>query len=536
MERDPTVTINQGKLLGKINIAYQGNRYYSFQGIPYAEPPLGNLRFKAPRPPKSWEGTRDATKEGERCFSKHISNQSIGGSEDCLFLNVFTPQLPSKNKELKAVMVWIHGGAFLVGSGGWEFHQPDFFIAEDVIIVTINYRLGLLGFLSLDDPDLEITGNAGLKDQVMALMWVRDNISKFGGNPNNVTIFGESAGGVCVHALILSTTAKGLFHTAIIQSGCAFIPWQQVGDALPLLTKNLGLETTDTKKVLTALTEMPVEKLFELQGKLESDITTASLMGPAIEKPTAKFPFIVQEPLDIILSKNYNHVPIMIGFTSREGMLFDLLNRIKYGDVKLVTDFETEIPYVMKVQKGSGLSKTISEKIKAFYYGKEVPSNDNINQYYLLKGDNFFVWSTYAAVKHHCSTSQKPVYLYRMSVESTLNLTKKVVGTKNPGVCHGDDVRYLFKTDYTPPIIPNSIEDKSIKRFTRLWSNFAKTGNPNSINKDVLINVHWKPTQPEEFHFMDIGENLTVGKNPEEERILFWKEIFSLSPYTKDFL
>ncbi|KAK5647710.1 hypothetical protein RI129_002602 [Pyrocoelia pectoralis] len=540
MEEHPIVKIKQGTLRGKVNSDYQGNRYYSFQGIPYAEPPIGDLRFKAPQPPKRWDGTRDAAKEGSVSYSKDFFSNGMVGSEDCLFLNVYTPQLPSENAVLKSVMVWIHGGAFLIGSGNSNRCGPDFLLTEGVVVVTINYRLGLLGFLSFDDPSLEVTGNAGFKDQVMALKWIRDNISYFGGNSNSVTIFGASSGATSVHCLILSPMAKGLFHNAIMHSGCALCPFGQIRPQLPSLKEYLKLKTEDAKEVLSILKGMSVEEIFKLQEKMADEpfLPSPRLIGLAIENPSAKLPFIRDDPMKIILSGDYNDVPIMIGYTSREGMVSEVLpgHRDSDGNLKFVTDFELEVPSIMKIARGTDLSKTISNEIQQFYYGNEVPSNDNINQFYLLKGDNFFVRETYATLKNHCATTSKPIYLFRVSVESTLNLSKKAVGITNPGVCHGDDVSYIFKNMVTKKIIANSIEDISVRRFAKLWTTFAKTGNPNPTNKDNFINVHWKPVQPELFHFLDIGDNLTLGVNPEEERMSFWKKLFALSPHSSNIL
>jgi carboxylesterase type B len=143
--------------------------------------------------------------------------KKLVGSEDCLFLNVYTQQLPSNtNKTLKPVMVWIHGGAFRSGSNKTDVYGPEFLLTEDIVLVTINYRLGIFGFLSFDDASLGVPGNAGLKDMVMALKWVQKNISKFTGDPNNVTIFGESAGGASVHYLVLSPLAAGIYQITII--------------------------------------------------------------------------------------------------------------------------------------------------------------------------------------------------------------------------------------------------------------------------------------------------------------------------------
>lgn len=177
-----------------------GDRYLSWKGIPYAEPPTGNLRFADPVPHAGWAGVRDATQHGPNCPSGGIVSDKRG-DEDCLTLNVYTQSIIGQ----RPVMVWIHGGAFILGSGDDDMYGPEFFVTQDVIYVTINYRLGILGFLSTGDR--HAPGNYAMKDMVLALKWVRDNIANFGGDPNDVTIFGESAGGVAVHSEFVSEFA-----------------------------------------------------------------------------------------------------------------------------------------------------------------------------------------------------------------------------------------------------------------------------------------------------------------------------------------
>lgn len=224
-------------------------KYFGFRGIPYAKPPLGNLRFRAPVPHPDWSGVRDAFEHGKNC----PSDSALGGinfGEDCLTLNVYTKSLTRK----LPVMMWIHGGAFLMGSGNDLIYGPDYFVNEGVIIITINYRLGSLGFLSTFDNNA--VGNYGLKDSVMALKWIRDNIARFGGDPDNVTIFGESAGGAFVHYLMLSPSARGLFAKAISQSGSALCPWAFQPDpeeATHRLARTLGLHWRDNADLMQQL-------------------------------------------------------------------------------------------------------------------------------------------------------------------------------------------------------------------------------------------------------------------------------------------
>ncbi|KAF5298222.1 hypothetical protein FQA39_LY02646 [Lamprigera yunnana] len=527
MDEAPIITVEQGQLIGKISTDYFGSSYFSFQGIPYAEPPIGALRFKAPKPPLSWTGVRDATKHGNASYSRHTYFMNVIGAEDCLFLNVYTPKLTGP---LKPVMFWIHGGGYTVGSGNPDLCSPDFLIHEDVVIVTINYRLGVLGFLSLNDPDLNVPGNAGLKDQVMALKWVRANIDKFRGDPNNITIFGESVGGGSVHFLMMSPLSKGLFHKAIIQSGSCIGNRGRGQYSTPLITEALGLTDSSDKNILKLLQNMPLEKIFEIQEQVPDHHYVSAMrpFGVVVERYENEDTFLSREPMDIIKSGQYHDVPLMIGFTSREGYFA----RIKYNTVE-VDDFEKEIMFNYKTVKGSELSLKIARKIKEFFYGDEdITSSDSLS-FAMLQGDNMFVRPVYNTVRLHTKSSKHPIYFFRVSINSKLNIFKRFFRINEEGVCHGDDLGYLFRTVITPKIKPRSVEENGMKVFTKYWSTFAKTGNPNPSEKQPFINVEWKPVEENKINFVDIGENITVGINPEESRMAFWDEVEKLCNFNQ---
>ena len=193
-QNDPVVNTSYGQLRGESLSCGILCSYWSFKGIPYAAAPVGDLRFRAPVEPPSWTGVRDALEHGPSCPAIPTTSSM---DEDCLSLNVYTRNFGTP----QAVLVWIHGGGFISGSGDSLVYGPEHLIEEDVVIVTINYRLGALGFLGTGDTNSP--GNYGLKDMIMALRWIRENISNFGGEPNNVTIFGESAGGAAVHCEFL---------------------------------------------------------------------------------------------------------------------------------------------------------------------------------------------------------------------------------------------------------------------------------------------------------------------------------------------
>ena len=234
----PRVTIDTGTVEGIVDSA---SGVFLFRGIPYAAPPVGELRWKPPRPPVRWSGVRQAKELGHNCVQHQpygdIHATAAGLSEDCLFLNVWTNSLDARAK--KPVMVWIHGGGFFAGFGGEERHNGGRLAQKGAVVVTLNYRLGAFGFLvhpalAAESPH-HSAGNYGLLDQIAALQWVKRNIARFGGDPSRVTIFGESAGGMSVGSLIASPLAKGLFHHAILESGTGLfigVSNRQTGEAV----------------------------------------------------------------------------------------------------------------------------------------------------------------------------------------------------------------------------------------------------------------------------------------------------------------
>ncbi|KAB0798727.1 hypothetical protein PPYR_06607 [Photinus pyralis] len=524
MSNEPIVTVKQGKLKGKVCKDYDGRPFYSFQGIPYALPPTGTLRFKAPKPAEPWCGIRDATSEREISISRHMITSDIVGAEDCLFVNVFTPSLTAP---LRPVMFWMYGGGYLIGSGNSDLYGPDYLITEDVVIVTFNYRLGILGFLSMNDPSLDVPGNAGLKDQVMALRWVRENIAQFGGDPDNITIFGESVGAASVHFLMLSPMSKGLFQKAIMQSGSAIANRGRGQYSSPLLAAALNLPSVDDAQIFGILKDMTADELYALQEKVPDRYQTRYFrpFGAVVEQYINSDTFLAKDPLDIIKSGEYYQVPLMMGFTSREG--YFVIKKYDYLS-QITGDFEDEIPFSFNTVKGSDLSKTVAKKIKRFFYGDEEPSDENTDAFYLLQSDNMFLRPLYNSVKHHCRTSKYPIYLYRMSIESKLNVFNEHFHNKKKGVSHGDDLGYLFKTDISPKIKPDSIEENGMRVFVKLWTTFAKTGNPNPTVPHPLIHVKWQPVEQGTINYLEIGENVTVGVNPESTRMKFWDEIEEL--------
>ncbi len=315
------VKTEQGQVHGKlINNGEGDGKVKAFLGIPYAAPPVGDLRWKAPQPAAKWKGVRDATNFGAHCAQNHVFDDMIfqdsGPSEDCLYLNVYAPA-DASSKSALPVMFWIHGGGFSGGSGDEPRHNGDFLPTKGVVLVTINYRLGVFGFLATPDLAKEAggaAGNYGLLDMVAALQWVHDNIAKFGGDAGNVTIFGESAGSLAVSTLMAAQPARGLFEKAIGESGGAL---------------SVGARGTEEQQKQEEREQAWVESLSATNPAGTSlaelrAMPTDEILAAAAKKGGPGFPTVVDgrlltEPVaDTYAAGKQAHVPLLAGWNRDE--------------------------------------------------------------------------------------------------------------------------------------------------------------------------------------------------------------------------
>lgn len=376
-------------------------------------------------------------------------------------------------------MVWIHGGGFYTGSGNSDFYGPDFIVAHDVILITFNYRLEVLGFLCLDDE--EVPGNAGLKDQVMALKWVKMNIEAFGGDPKNVTIFGCSAGAASTSHHLISKMSEGLFHKAISQSGVCLNEWGYSiygRDRAFQLGKLLGKETEDPKELLEFLKEVPTSSLVNIQlpplDIKHKDITDSILFGPVIENSALHIDkFISEPPPNSLIKGNLAKVPVILGYTSGEGI--EIARKLKYV-IDFVSKTGSVVPREIKLQSPPDRIKYADEKIREHYFGSKNITMDSLQEYANLETDRLFAFNIVRFGCYFNDRTSMPVYLYKFIAETERNFTKKQYKMENvDGVCHADELPYLFNVTN----LEIALTDQSrsiIKNVTRLWTNFAKTG------------------------------------------------------------
>ncbi|XP_017772568.1 PREDICTED: venom carboxylesterase-6-like [Nicrophorus vespilloides] len=527
------ITLANGLIQGKTDRTDKGSKYRSFKGIPYAAAPIGERRFKGPSVAPSWDGILDATQDADMCVQ--ITNEQYIGSEDCLHLNVYTTQ-ERAGPELP-VMVWIHGGAFMTGSSKQQIYGPDYLIEKNVVVVTINYRLGVFGFLSTED--ISSPGNYGLKDQIAALRWVQANIQRFGGNPNNVTIFGESAGAASVSYLLLAPQAKGLFHGAISESGTALCPW-----ALQRHPRNIAFEVGIALGIITLSSEDLVNRLRTVDARLlhtaSSSAAILNLISPLNGLPYS--PTLEPEHDDAVLSLGshelfrtgeFNRIPYIIGFNSEESsVLLELLDYLR--PYLLSYDFVPTnlVPDDLNVPKISLDYIQAGYKIKIKYFGflsTSLARRTNILKYI---SDSQFVKPIKETVK--LMSKYVPVYFYEFSYEGRVGL--RAINTYKPiksdvryveGVGHSEEMWYLWKMANLTA--DNYYDAKKTDVFTELWTNFAKNGapTPSSIVDPALGNLSWPASNSgNDFKYMDIGDELNVLDKPRQEAMDFWDDLY----------
>ena len=332
-----TVSTRQGRLEGD-----HGKDVVRFKGIPFARPPVGDLRFRAPEPPSSWQGIREAKQFGSsapqvgpvnRIIRSIIGAAGSKQSQDCLYLNVWTPAC---DRRRRPVMVWIHGGAFILGSGSTRIYDGGRLAhLGDTVVVTINYRLGALGFLnwkSVAGSGESPEANLGVRDQIAALDWVRQNIEAFGGDPENVTVFGESAGAMSTATLLGVPAARGLFHKAILQSGAAHNVSRErkSSRAAGFFAEALKLDTLS----LEALQKLPVTDIMRAQSEVSVRIGLDD--GMMAWQPSVDDDLIPEQPLAAIERGDAAAIPVLIGTNRDEFKLFTFTNRDRLDNKKLV--------------------------------------------------------------------------------------------------------------------------------------------------------------------------------------------------------
>jgi len=455
----------------------------SVLGIPYAAPPVGDARWMPPRAAQPWSGTLDATKHPNRCFGapymEILAGRNIPGefSEDCLYLNIYTPAADVKKRP---VMFWIHGGALIQGSAN-EYDGRALARDNDVVVVAVNYRLSAFGFLDLSSfgPDYAGSASLGLQDQIAALSWVRDHIADYGGDAGNVTIFGESAGGASVLALLAAPSAKGLFHKAI-----GFSPGESIGppqNSIPGLTQRLG---ADGPALLKKLRDLSAEEVLALQ------IEGAALIGSSVDGT-----IVTKQPSLAILENGADGVPLIVGNNKDEGTF-------------LVDSVPPEArPFIIPA-----FGAIIGNGDPTAYLAlleEQVPSGDMREKVVRLWFDYFR--SSVLRTGEASSVAGAGGWVYSFEVPGSTDL----------GVTHGSDLAFTFNMLNNPgdmdfPVFHEATDfNKDMaNKWSKTFATFARTGNPNGAGLP-----EWPQYNPETRAVLVVDDNPRVVEDPDGEAL-----------------
>ncbi|XP_077987038.1 fatty acyl-CoA hydrolase precursor, medium chain-like [Glandiceps talaboti] len=542
---NPRIETKAGTIFGKVVQFSHADTdikrpVHVFKGIPYAEPPVGELRFHPTVPKTSWEGDYNATFQRPACPQQEMPvlplNETI--DEDCLHLNVYVP-IPVPDNA--AVMVWIHGGAFYLGSGADTYYDGIPFVAiNDVILVTINYRLGALGFLSTGDSVLP--GNYGMLDQIEALKWVQNNIAVFGGDPKTVTIFGESAGSMSVNALILSPLSEGLFQRGIMQSGAAVADLSYESDKTKVnklahgLGKLVNCEKETSEELLECLKSTPLEDILAPQdpntGMLANVTGIVSLLPFT---PFVDGHFLPDTPIKLAQEKRINNVDVMLGMMAQEGSLnlimvdptiiektSILLNRSQFDEAVSALGMLTSLKN----------DPQLIEAAKLIYIDwdhADDPNSNYFDSFVQLFSDEMMVCPIDVFARALVEAGL-PTYYYLMS-----HIPAKSIWKVNwAKAAHAEDLAFVFGSHFREKgdwIMPQVDLDVSLQMM-KYWTNFAKTGNPNLSSEDAELtseekSVEWPAFTVPEMYYKDISTSMQTKRALKARECAFWNKYAS---------
>ncbi|XP_028900769.1 esterase B1 isoform X1 [Zeugodacus cucurbitae] len=523
----------KGEVKGVKRLTIWGDSYFSFERIPYAKPPLGELRFRAPVPAEPWHGVLDGTGPAEKPLQTNVIFRKYKGSEDCLYLNVFTKNI--KPEKPQPVMVWIYGGGFQIGEATRDMYSPDFFMHKDIVLVTIAYRLGPFGFLCLDDPNVKVPGNAGIKDQILALRWVKENIATFGGDTNNITVFGESAGGASTHICLLSEQSKGLVNKGIVMSGSALCSWANVQNKrwAYRLAKALGYHGGDIDTdVYEYLLNTKGPDLVRGNGmvltKEEKHYRTLFAFVPTVEPYWTEQCVLSEPPYELMKKTWSNEIPIIIGGTSFEGLIFYPEITRRPATLDEVKNCKNLVPIDAGFERDSATAEACGLRIKSTYFGNEECSRKTMMKFLELNSYREFWVPIYRTVLARQRHSTAPTYVYRFDYDSRDgNAIRNILCGRNvQGTCHGDDLCYLFYALFSHKPPKGSKEYEVTRTMVDIWTSFAANSDPNC---DMLDDLIFEPVTRDvgDVKCLNISEKLEFIELPGMDQIKVWSEFYA---------
>jgi para-nitrobenzyl esterase len=478
----------------------------AFKGIPYAAPPVGGLRWKPPQAVQAWNGVRSSTEWGPRCMQSDrlgdIDPLNKRMDEDCLYLNVWTPA--KSEAEKLAVMVWIHGGSNLNGAGTQPEYDGARLASKGVVVMTINYRLDIFGFLAhpelTKESDSRSSGNYGLLDQIAALKWVQNNIAAFGGDPARVTVFGESAGSLDISLLMTSPLAKGLFARAIGESGGALTPIVAFGP------KPLQVGERDGGDFVASI---GANSLADLRARPAAELLEATLKKPILYGFGVVDGYVVPEhPASVFAKGRQNDVPLLVGWNADEGTLFAArvafpANAPSYAD-RLRAQFKDQAELALKL------------------YPPGSTPDENKAAFAALLGDEIIGYGGWAWSERAAATGTAPVYRYYFTRRPPGAPPLSISPLTAPGVYHSAELYYVFDA-LSVREWPWDADDRRLAdAMSSYWVNFAKTGDPNLPGLP-----QWSAYKPNGGGLvMELGTEIGMRAEPHRDRYEFFDALY----------
>ncbi|XP_062474216.1 fatty acyl-CoA hydrolase precursor, medium chain-like isoform X1 [Pezoporus occidentalis] len=512
----PEVVTKYGTLRGyqfKVDTAEKSVNV--FLGVPFAKPPVGLLRFSEPQPPEPWKGVRDATsyppmclqdKEGQ-LFSNYITNRKekviLQVSEDCLYLNVYTPISTGKQEKLP-VFVWIHGGGLALGAAS-SYDGSALAAFDNVVVVTIQYRLSILGYFSTGDKHAR--GNWGYLDQVAALQWIQENIMHFGGDPGSVTIAGESAGGISVSALILSPLAKGLFHKAISESGTAIraLFTDHPEEEAQSIAAASGCEKPSSAAIVECLRGKTEEEIVQAMLKLPSMFISTSIDGV----------FFPKSPEQLLSENAINAVPYIIGVNNCEfGYVIPMMMKFPAYTDGLDENVARQVLQTSLALSFKGVASEVVDRVYNEYIGNAKNRAEVRDGLLDALGDSLFILSSIEVARYHRDAGN-PVYFYEFQHRPS---SGEGVIPEFVKADHTDEIAFVFGKPFLAGHATEE-EEKLSRTIMKYWTNFARNGNPNGEGL-----VHW-PQYDLDEEYLEIDLTQKAAKKLKEHRVDFFIQL-----------
>ncbi|XP_054140474.1 bile salt-activated lipase-like [Melozone crissalis] len=505
-----------------------------FRGIPFAAPPK---TLEDPQPHPGWDGTLKAKEFKKRCMQLKLTQTDVRGSEDCLYLNIWVPQGRRQVSTKLPVMVYIYGGAFLLGgSQGANFLDNYLYDGEEiavrgnVIVVTINYRVGPLGFLSTGDENLP--GNYGLKDQHMAIAWVKRNIKAFGGDPDNITIFGESAGAASVSLQTLSPKNKGLFKRAISQSGVGLCNWAIQRDPL-VWAKKLGEKvgcSTDNTTVLANCLRHSNPKDLTLSYHMQFTHLPMPVVHTLAFSPVVDGDFLPDVPEKLFA--NAADIDYLAGVNNMDGHIFAGVDvpAINRPLVKVTADQVYNLIKGLTVDRGeAGANATYNIYTQSW---GDKPEQEVVKKTVVdLTTDYIFLIPTQVALDLHLQNAKSgKTYSYVFSEPSRMPVYPRWVGAD-----HADDLQYVFGKPFATPLGYRPKHRTLSKAMIAYWTNFARSGDPNIGHSDVPVS--WPAYTDKSKYYLDINHKMnrdSVKQDLRSRFVTFWNSVYLKLPQVAD--